>query len=149
MKHRLFALLLSGLALCLCPNAAAQDDTQVLTELLHNFLQGASTNDTEAHDRFWSDELIYTSSSGLRFGKAEIMASLAASPPVNDSESAPTYSAESITIRVLEDTALLTFELVASQADGETERFYNSGVFRRAGNEWRVLLWQATRKQHD
>ena len=47
------------------------DDTEDLTHLLNEFLAGVSEADT--HDRFWADDLIYTSSNGTRTNKAEIM----------------------------------------------------------------------------
>lgn len=40
------------------------DDYEILENLLHEFLIGASVNDYETHDRFWADDLIYTSSNG-------------------------------------------------------------------------------------
>ena len=43
-----------------------------LEQLLDEFLQGASVNDAEMHDRFWAEDLIYTSSAGERTTKAGI-----------------------------------------------------------------------------
>ena len=50
---------------------ALANDADDLTALLHEFLAGAG--DAAAHERFWADELVYTSSSGTRTSKAEIM----------------------------------------------------------------------------
>ena len=52
---------------------AVAPDAEELTQMLHEFLAGASVNDLDAHDRFWAQELIYTSSSGQRFGKVDIV----------------------------------------------------------------------------
>src|SRR5437660_1398367 len=41
-------------------------DAAELTQLLKQFLAGAGRNDVAVHERFWADELIYTSSSGKR-----------------------------------------------------------------------------------
>ena len=82
MKHGLkwFGAVLLGAMLV---QSAARADTgkeapngPVLTAMLHAFLAGASRNDPAVHDRFWSERLVYTSSTGARFGKAEIMESL-------------------------------------------------------------------------
>ncbi len=136
------------LALKLVTPTAVQADTdeQTLTALLETFLRGASVNDAEMHDRFWAEELIYTSSNGTRFGKAEIMAGLAGGDDAADSDETPRYSAEAVTIQVFDDTAVITFELVAKHDDGQTERFFNSGVFRRTEIGWQAFVWQATRK---
>lgn len=44
-----------------------------LTQLLNEFLAGASHNDVAMHDRFWAEDVIYTGSAGRRRGKADIM----------------------------------------------------------------------------
>src|SRR5689334_2689747 len=48
-------------------------DAAELTRLLHQFLDGASRNQLSVHQNFWADDLIYTSSSGRRLGKADIL----------------------------------------------------------------------------
>lgn len=51
---------------------ALASDTDDLAILLQDVL---ATSGTEAaHVSFWAEDLVYTSSAGLRFGKAEIMA---------------------------------------------------------------------------
>lgn len=47
---------------------SAADDRAVLEALLNRFLAGASVNDVATHDRFWADDLVYTSSNGTRLG---------------------------------------------------------------------------------
>ena len=49
----------------------AQDDVAELTAMLEHFLANADSRDV--HEDFWADDLVYSSSSGLRFGKADIM----------------------------------------------------------------------------
>lgn len=128
-------------------SALADQADAVLIELLDAFLRGASVNDAAVHDRFWAEDLVYTSSSGARFGKAEIMAGLAASAQTAgpDAASGPVYSGREVQVRVFEDTAVITFQLVAEPADGPTERFYNTGVFRLIDDHWQAVVWQATR----
>lgn len=126
--------------------AAAEDDRVQLARLLEAFLDGASVNDAAVHDRFWAEDLVYTSSDGRRFGKAEIMASLAQSETAEDETRAPpSYSGRDVAIRVFGNTAVLTFRLVAEQGGEVVGEYFNSGVFRRHGDAWRAINWQATR----
>lgn len=114
-----------------------------LGALLNSFLEGASVNEAAIHERFWADDLVYTSSSGERFGKAEIMQGLSESGEATD-EDTPAYSARDVEIRVFENTAVITFRLVAEFADETTRNYYNTGVFRERDGQWRAIAWQAT-----
>lgn len=127
--------------------SATGDDRAELARLLETFLVGASVNDAAVHDRFWAEDLIYTASDGKRFGKAEIMASLAAADEAADEEQPdpPEYAARQITMRFFDETAVVTFRLVASR-DGEVvDEYFNTGVFRKREPGWRAVTWQATR----
>lgn len=123
------------------------NDEELLLDLLHEFLEGASVNDYDIHNRFWADDLIYTSSTGERFGKAEIMNGLPAGAHETVDEN-PVYSADEVQVRIFGDTALIAFILVADipQMFGASQRlqFYNTGVFLKRDGEWRVIAWQAT-----
>lgn len=130
-------LLLAGTA-----PADIADDEAVLRDLLDAFLAGATANDRDVHDRFWSEDLVYTSAAGLRFGKAEIMAGLGAGEPSTDG---PVYSADQIQVSVLGETAVITFRLVAADPAAEETHFFNTGVFRRSEGQWQAFAWQATR----
>lgn len=117
-----------------------------IRQLLDDFLYGASVGDAAAHDRFWSEELIYTSSSGERYGKDAIMSSFE-EEPVIDEEPSVMYSAEDVVIRFYGNTAILTFTLVADPQDDPNEPnsfYYNSGVLTKVGTQWKVINWQAT-----
>lgn len=127
--------------------AAIADDHEALRTLLDEFLAGASVNDAAMHDRFWAEDLVYTSSSGERFGKAEIMAGLAESDDPADRSGAetPRYSARDVNVRSFGETAVITFRLVAEQ-DGETRaEYFNTGVFRNREGVWQAVAWHATR----
>jgi ketosteroid isomerase-like protein len=127
-------------ALSVTPPLAAEE--AALAALLDAFLEGASRSDRATHQRFWAEDLIYTSSAGRRFGKAEILAGLPSAPapgPVR-------YGAEALTIRVEGDIAVVTFRLLAEQEDGSRETFLNTGVLRKREGEWRAFAWQATRE---
>ena len=68
--NKVIRVLLVAFAVLMAQTAAASD-IEELTGLLHDFL---ANSDTEAaHERFWADDLVYSSSAGLRFGKAHIM----------------------------------------------------------------------------
>jgi len=118
--------------------------------LVDEFLEGASTNDIETHDRFWAEDLVYTSSAGERFGKDEIMDGLRASAGEGASddsrdESLPRYRGEDLNIRVFGDLAVVTFRLVADMPDESVAEYFNTGVFRKNDDAWKSFTWHATR----
>ncbi len=120
--------------------ASAQDDEKALRYLLTEFLDNVESE--EMHDRFWAEDLIYTSSSGKRFGKATIMAGF------EDENSAPgpIYSAEETTIKILKkDVALVVFKLLSNASDGIKTEYLNSGTFVKSKGQWKVINWQATK----
>lgn len=122
-----------------------EDDQQTIAALLKEFLEGASRGDPDMHDRFWSDQLVYTSSAGQRFGKDELMAGLEA--PTTPGQGGPSYSARDVHIRTFDGLAVLDFTLVAEAPDDHEQIFLNSGVFKREQDgQWRVINWQATFK---
>jgi hypothetical protein len=127
----------------------AQDD-EYLTRLLNEFLEGASRNDADVHDRFWAEDLIYTGSGGRRIGKAEIMHDVRSAPASKPGDPVVIYSAEDIMIRQYGDTAIVAFRLVATTTlDGITEITYylNTGTFLKRNGVWQVVSWQATKSQ--
>ena len=120
-----------------------------LQAMLRDFLIGAAKNDPAAHDRFWADDLIYTSAKGIVKTKAEIMKSVReeAAKPV-DSNAKATYDAEDVTVRDFGDFAVMNFRLVAhieEQGKKETSYYRNTGTFANRNGEWRVVGWQATK----
>lgn len=122
-------------------------EKEVLENLLHQFLDGASGNDAEVHDRFWAEDLIYTSSNGERVTKQDIMDGLDNEGNNPDSET-PAYHAEEIQIKLFDDMAVVAFKLVATSETGRGEEimeFYNTGTFQKRNGEWKAVAWQATR----
>ncbi len=130
-----------------CPVWASSPD-ETLINLLDDFLAGASSNDMAAHDRFWSDDLVYTSSKGARYGKAEIM-----TPPDESADAAAAdepamvYGREALLVRIYGDAAVITFRLVGTQQTEppSVSKYYNTGTFLFRDGEWRAVAWQATR----
>src|SRR6476659_1687068 len=127
--------------------AQTAPDAAELTKLLQDFLAGASKNDVAMHDRFWADELVYTSALGRRKGKADIMRELRdeskATP--KPEEGTTVYTAEEIRIQQYGDTAVVAFRLVATtdKAGAKTvANYFNTGTFLKRDGKWQVIAWQ-------
>jgi len=126
---------------------SSKDAEAELQSMLDEFLAGTAS--AEVHERFWDEELIYTSSNGTRFGKAEIMSGF---PDAGEEAPPPSmiFSGEDVVIQVYGDMAVVTFTLVGSPVDdGEAQKYLNTGVFRRQQDEWRVVAWHATKMAAD
>lgn len=125
----------------LAAHSAVADEQAELERTLHAFLAGA--NEREVHETFWAEDLIYTGSSGARFGKAAILAGFDEVPETD--EAVPTYGGEDVTIRVYGELAVVTFRLTADQDGVRIGEYFNTGVFRKEGETWKAFTWQATR----
>ena len=138
--------LLAAASIAFSTTASATSEEQALTQMLNEFLAGASVNNMAAHERFWDDDLVYTSSSGLRFGKADILAGMESEDAPVAGEPEVVYSAEDIRIRQYGDTAVVAFRLLGSVQDGSAKvlQYFNTGTFVKRDGEWRVVAWQAT-----
>lgn len=128
---------------------AKQAEHQI-TALLQEFL--ANVDKVEMHDRFWAEDLIYTSGMGVVRTKADILKAMRDAElkkPAPDKAAEParrdTYTAEDVTVRAYGDLAVLNFKLVQNAADGKTNHFRNSGTFAKRNGKWQVINWQATR----
>ncbi len=148
MKRILLSLVL---LLSLIPALPAETapDAPELTKLLNDFLAGASKNDVSMHDRFWADELVYTSALGRRKGKADIMRELRdeskATP--KPEEGTTVYTAEDVRIQQYGDTAVVAFRLVATTDKAGTKtvaNYFNTGTFLKRNGKWQAIAWQAT-----
>jgi ketosteroid isomerase-like protein len=144
-------ILLSFLSLLMATTLPAQTapDAPELTKLLKDFLAGASKNDIAMHDRFWADELVYTSALGRRKSKADIMRELSeetkTTPKPEDGTAV--YTAEDIRVQQYGDTAVVAFRLVATTDKAGTKtvaNYFNTGTFLKRNGQWRVIAWQAT-----
>jgi ketosteroid isomerase-like protein len=145
-------ILLTSLSLLVIASALPAQtapDAPELTKLLNDFLAGASKNDIAMHDRFWADELVYTSALGRRKGKADIMRELreeSKATPKPD-EGTAVYTAEDIRIQQYGDTAVVAFRLVATTDKAGTKtvaNYFNTGTFLKRNGKWQVIAWQAT-----
>ena len=143
MKKRMLAA--CAVLLVLSPPLHA-GDSEALTALLHEFL--AAADKAEMHERFWDDDLVYSSSVGLRFGKADIMAGFA-SASEEAAEPEFVYSGEDVDVRLYGDTAVVAFRLVGTPTDAAgdqaVQQYYNTGTFVRRDGTWKAVAWQATK----
>ncbi|MCH2058528.1 MAG: nuclear transport factor 2 family protein [Thalassotalea sp.] len=119
-----------------------------LEQTLNDFLANSINNDFKNHNNFWADELIYTSSAGLRFDKAFIMKDLDPNKNVEVGELPPHYWAEEADIRVYGDIAIVAFKLMHKdnkQAKELRQTYYNTGTFAKRDGKWQAIAWQATK----
>lgn len=125
--------------------ATLASDSDDLRTMLQDFLSRSGTK--EAHASFWADDLVYTSSAGLRFGKTEIMAGFENSAA--DDEATINYTGEDIDIRLYGDTAIVAFKLVGTPTDKSPDQdvlyYFNTGTFLKRNGVWKVIAWQATK----
>ena len=122
----------------------AAEETALRT-LLDDFLANADVR--SAHERFWADDLVYTSSDGTRTDRAEILAGFD-EPEAGPSVPSAVYSGDQVDVRVYGTTAVVAFRLVIDPPEGSDEaRRYNlnTGTFLKRNGEWRAVAWQSTR----
>lgn len=146
-------LLLICLAAIAAPVAArettAAAEASAITEisvLVRDFVENSDKLDR--HQRFWAEDLVYTSSAADVKDKASILRSFEEAPaPVADKPATPTvrFSAEEILVRPYGDAAAVTFRLVATMPDGQRSFYRNSGMFLRRDGRWQAVTWQATK----
>ncbi|MDT8342272.1 MAG: nuclear transport factor 2 family protein [Longimicrobiales bacterium] len=111
--------------------------------LLDDFL--ARAGERSAHERFWAEDLVYTSSRGTRTTKAAILAGMAEG--ADTATPGPTYRAEDVDVRVYGNTAVVAFRLVIQppEGSGDPATFnLNTGMLQVRDREWRVVAWQST-----
>lgn len=128
------------------PSSDPSEDTEALRTLLDDFLANADAQ--SAHERFWADDVVYTSSTGARRGKAEIMAGFQGPETPEPEEAGPSYAGDQVDIRVYGDAAVVAFRLVIMppEASGEPVSYnYNTGTFLKRDGLWKAVSWQSTR----
>jgi len=151
MTKRISPALCAAIVILLSSPVFAQAKAMLTTDaqlrvLITEFLDGAGRNDKATHQRFWADDVTYTSAKGVVRTKADIMKSLDEPTPADAPKS--TFSAEDIRINDQGDWAIVNFRLVAkTEKDGKTEtaNYRNTGTFRRRNGQWQAVAWQATK----
>lgn len=161
-RHFTFALIATlslalpaSFALAQSPKLPTPDQIRAdITALLNDFLKPGNNDKAEWHERFWAEDLVYTSSAGLVKTKAEIRQSFKdaakpaaekANPAIKPLAATTVFSAEDILVRPYGEMAALTFRLVAKEPDGKVSHYRNSGTFLYRGAKWQAVTWQATR----
>ena len=143
--------LLALVSLMLVGSPALASDTDDLTAMLHEFLAGASVGDVSAHDKFWSDDLVYTSSNGTRTDKAAIIEGMSQAADADDSDDSGQsviYTGEDVQVDVYGTTAIVAFKLVGTPQgnnDSAIAYYFNTGTFIKRDGDWSVVAWQATK----
>ena len=127
-------------------SATAEQTKAAITKSLNDFL--TFNADPAQHDRWWAEDLVYTTSAGLVKTKPMIMQAFAdaAKPGAPKAEPRASYSAEDVLVRLYGEMAALTFRLVAHNADGTLATFRNSGTLLHRNGKWQVITWQATKE---
>lgn len=132
------------LAFLFAAAAAHAGDADEILGLLDDFLANAGVR--SAHERFWAEDLVYTSSRGTRTTREAILASFDETPAEEQQAPGPVYSAADVQLKWYGDTAVVAFKLVATPpGDGPVDYYFNTGTFVKRDGEWRVVAWQATK----
>ena len=128
---------------------ALSDDQADLAVLLNDFLTSPEQGSYANHDRFWADDLVYTSSAGSRFDKIFILkGATEREGKAVLSSLVPSYHAEEVDIRLYGTTAIIAFKLVAETpklGSVEVQNYYNTGTFIKRDGLWKAVAWQATK----
>ena len=136
------------------------EEKAVIKQLLNDFLANTIDDDLKNHQRFWADDLIYTSSSGTRFDKAHIIEGIEADLNTKANENSkentktlpPLYWAEQTDIRVYGTTAIVAFKLMHKEnanAAKVKQTYFNTGTLLKRDGVWQVVAWQATKIPHE
>jgi uncharacterized protein DUF4440 len=123
---------------------AQESVEEATTKAVKAFLYGASINSPKAHDRFWAEELTYTSSSGNRFGKEHLMSGMKDAKAKDPEEVKVWYGAEDIEVKQFGDTVVFNFTLTAEEEGKVTKYYYNTGVLIERDGRWKAVNWSAT-----
>lgn len=123
---------------------AQESVEEATTKAVKAFLYGASINSPKAHDRFWAEELTYTSSSGNRFDKEHLMSGMEDTKAKDPEEVEVWYEAEDIEVKQFGDTVVFNFTLTAEEEGKVTKYYYNTGVLIERDGRWQAVNWNAT-----
>lgn len=138
--------LLLAIAILFSIACTAQESVEeATTKAVNAFLHGASIGSPQAHDKFWAEELTYTSSSGDRFGKEQLMSSMKDAQPKDPDNVKVWYGAEDIEVKQFGDTVVFNFTLTAEEEGKITKYFHNTGVLIQRGGHWKAVNWNATK----
>ena len=141
MRYLLLAIAVLFSAAC----TAQESVEEATTKAVEAFLYGASIGSPKAHDRFWAEELTYTSSSGERFGKEQLMSGMKDAKAKDPDNVKVWYGAEDIEVKQFGDTVVFNFTLTAEEEGKITKYFYNTGILIQRDDRWQAVNWNATK----
>ena len=141
MRYLLFTIAVLFSAAC----TAQESVEETTTKAVEAFLYGASIGAPKAHDRFWAEELTYTSSSGERFGKEQLMSGMKDAKAKDPENVKVWYGAQDIEVKQFGDTVVFNFTLTAEEEGKVTQYFYNTGVLIQRDDRWQAVNWNATK----
>ena len=134
-------------AIFIYSGVAIAGDESDLMAMLDEFL--AHAGESSAHEKFWAEDLVYTSSRGTRTNKPEIMASFEDPEGAAERAAGPAYTGEDVDIRLYGDMAVIAFKLVgtpdADAEDATVQYYFNTGTFLKRDGVWKVVAWHATK----
>ena len=113
--------------------------------LLRDFLAAVAQGDKKVFEKFFADDVIYTSSAGVTMNKSEVMKTIGAHA---ENGSKATYRAEDITVHPYEGMVVVNFRMVMDDEDDgrrETACFRNTGTFLKRSGQWQAVAWHATK----
>jgi ketosteroid isomerase-like protein len=113
--------------------------------MLRDFLAAVAQGDKKVFEKFFADDVVYTSSAGVTMDKAAVMKTIGAHA---ETGSKATYRAEDITVHPYEGVVVVNFRMVMDdEEDGrrETACFRNTGTFLKRSGQWQVVAWHATK----
>jgi hypothetical protein len=117
--------------------------------MLRDFLVAVAQGDKKVFEKFFADDVIYTSSTGVTMDKAEVMRTIGSHA---ENGSKATYRAEDIKVHPYDSTVVVNFRMVMDdENDGqrETACFRNTGTFLKRNGQWQAVAWQATKTAPD
>ncbi|HET8816531.1 MAG TPA: nuclear transport factor 2 family protein [Pseudidiomarina sp.] len=142
----LYCALICISSIAFAVEASHSNRADAIAKTIDHFLYGASVNDKTIHGDFWAEDLTYTSSSGIRFGREQLMSGMQDAVRIPDDDVESWYSAENLEVKWAGNAAIVNFTLVATAADGTRQEYLNSGVLVERGGRWQAMNWNATHK---
>src|ERR1700730_6023946 len=112
--------------------------------MLRDFLAAVAHGDKKVFEKFFADDVIYTSSTGVMMDKSEVMRTIGAHA---ENGSKATYRAEDITVHPYESMVVVNFRMVMdgeNDSQRQTAYFRNTGTLLKRNGEWQAVAWHAT-----
>ena len=114
----------------------------LIYQLETSLLQPETRASQEALDRLLADDFIEFGKSGKVYRKEDAIETV----PKNATSYQGTYTLSDFEVRVLSpDCVLATYRSDMTYADGERVQALRSSIWKKEGNQWRMMFHQGTR----